>query len=173
MAQAAKHLRKNKDLEALAEQERKEKEEEKSKKRSRSREKKRKAHVVHRWLIDQDNSVSSELPDGQGVWHYDETADAATSFLRAARSGNLEKALDHIKNGIDINTANQNGLNGLHLASKEGHVKMVLELLHHGIVLETTTKKGNTALHIAALAGQEQVVTELVNYGANVNAQSQ
>ncbi|KAI7812911.1 putative ankyrin 1 [Triplophysa rosa] len=102
-------------------------------------------------------------------WH----TDAATSFLRAARSGNLEKALDHIKNGIDINIANQNGLNGLHLASKEGHVKMVLELLHHGIVLETTTKKGNTALHIAALAGQEQVVTELVNYGANVNAQSQ
>ncbi|XP_059405684.1 ankyrin-1a isoform X6 [Carassius carassius] len=142
MAQAAKHLRKNKDLEALAEQERKEKEEEKAKKRSRSRDKKRKA-------------------------------DAATSFLRAARSGNLEKALDHIKNGIDINTANQNGLNGLHLASKEGHVKMVLELLHQGIVLETSTKKGNTALHIAALAGQEQVVTELVNYGANVNAQSQ
>ncbi|XP_022613360.1 ankyrin-1 isoform X5 [Seriola dumerili] len=100
-------------------------------------------------------------------------ADAGNSFLRAARSGNLDKALEHIKNGIDINTANQNGLNGLHLASKEGHVKMVLELLHNGIVLETTTKKGNTALHIAALAGQEQVVTELVNYGANVNAQSQ
>ncbi|XP_065807743.1 ankyrin-1a isoform X13 [Labrus bergylta] len=142
MAQAAKHLRKNKDLEAQLEQERKEKEEERSKKRSRSRDKKRKA-------------------------------DAGNSFLRAARSGNLDKALDHIKNGIDINTANQNGLNGLHLASKEGHVKMVLELLHNGIVLETTTKKGNTALHIAALAGQEQVVTELVNYGANVNAQSQ
>uniref|UniRef100_A0A8C9TVS8 Ankyrin 1 n=1 Tax=Scleropages formosus TaxID=113540 RepID=A0A8C9TVS8_SCLFO len=99
-------------------------------------------------------------------------ADAATSFLRAARSGNLDKALDHIKNGIDINTANQNGLNGLHLASKEGHVKMVLELLHNGIDLETTTKKGNTALHIAALAGQERVVAELVHYGANVNAQS-
>ncbi|XP_072244017.1 ankyrin-1a isoform X20 [Leuresthes tenuis] len=142
MAQAAKHLRKNKDLEAQLEQERKEKEEERVKKRSRSRDKKRKA-------------------------------DAGNSFLRAARSGNLDKALDHIKNGIDINTANQNGLNGLHLASKEGHVKMVLELLHNGIVLETTTKKGNTALHIAALAGQEQVVTELVNYGANVNAQSQ
>uniref|UniRef100_A0A4W4F5K2 Ankyrin-1 n=1 Tax=Electrophorus electricus TaxID=8005 RepID=A0A4W4F5K2_ELEEL len=105
--------------------------------------------------------------------NYQTITDASTSFLRAARSGNLDKALDHIKNGIDINTANQNGLNGLHLASKEGHVKMVLELLHNGIVLETTTKKGNTALHIAALAGQEQVVTELVNYGANVNAQSQ
>uniref|UniRef100_A0A8C2B6Z2 Ankyrin 1, erythrocytic b n=1 Tax=Cyprinus carpio TaxID=7962 RepID=A0A8C2B6Z2_CYPCA len=102
-----------------------------------------------------------------------EPADTSTSFLRAARSGNLEKALDHIKNGININIANQNGLNGLHLASKEGHVKMVLELLHNGIDLETTTKKGNTALHIAALAGQEKVVAELINYGANVNAQSQ
>ncbi|XP_059193225.1 ankyrin-1a isoform X1 [Centropristis striata] len=173
MAQAAKHLRKNKDLEAQLEAERKEKEDERAKKRSRSRDKKRKAHAVHRWLIDQDSSVSSEMPDGQGVWHFDDEADAGNSFLRAARSGNLDKALDHIKNGIDINTANQNGLNGLHLASKEGHVKMVLELLHNGIVLETTTKKGNTALHIAALAGQEQVVTELVNYGANVNAQSQ
>uniref|UniRef100_A0A8C8LU26 Ankyrin-1-like n=1 Tax=Oncorhynchus tshawytscha TaxID=74940 RepID=A0A8C8LU26_ONCTS len=109
-------------------------------------------------MADEDNSV---------------TADAVTSFLRAARSGNMDKALDHIKNGIDINTANQNGLNGLHLASKEGHVKMVLELLHGGIDVETQTKKGNTALHIAALAGQEQVVAELVNYGANINAQSQ
>ncbi|XP_031458017.1 ankyrin-1 isoform X1 [Phasianus colchicus] len=100
-------------------------------------------------------------------------ADAATSFLRAARSGNLDKALDHLRNGVDINTCNQNGLNALHLASKEGHAKMVVELLHKEIVLETTTKKGNTALHIAALAGQQDVVRELVNYGANVNAQSQ
>ncbi|KAM4756305.1 ankyrin-1 isoform 6-T6 [Cyanocitta cristata] len=103
----------------------------------------------------------------------DVAADAATSFLRAARSGNLDKALDHLRNGVDINTCNQNGLNALHLASKEGHVKMVVELLHKEIVLETTTKKGNTALHIAALAGQQDVVRELVNYGANVNAQSQ
>uniref|UniRef100_A0A8D0GST6 Ankyrin-1 n=1 Tax=Sphenodon punctatus TaxID=8508 RepID=A0A8D0GST6_SPHPU len=100
-------------------------------------------------------------------------ADAATSFLRAARSGNLDKDLDHLRNGVDINTCNQNGLNALHLASKEGHVKMLAELLHQEIVLETTTKKGNTALHIAALAGQKDVVRELVNYGANVNAQSQ
>ncbi|XP_011856971.1 PREDICTED: ankyrin-1-like [Mandrillus leucophaeus] len=35
------------------------------------------------------------------------SADAATSFLRAARSGNLDKALDHLRNGVDINTCNQ------------------------------------------------------------------
>uniref|UniRef100_A0A3Q2T6U2 Ankyrin 1 n=1 Tax=Fundulus heteroclitus TaxID=8078 RepID=A0A3Q2T6U2_FUNHE len=113
-----------------------------------------------------------EFRSGRTNTDTDQEADTATSFLRAARSGNLDKALDHIKNGININTANQNGLNGLHLASKEGHVKMVLELLHAGIELEATTKKGNTALHIAALAGQEKVVAELIHYGANVNAQS-
>ncbi|XP_058864393.1 ankyrin-1-like isoform X3 [Acipenser ruthenus] len=172
MAQAAKHLRKNKDIEALAAQELKEKEDEKKTRRNRSRDRKRKGYAVQRWLMEQEGSLSgAELPDD---WEkLFETADASTSLLRAARSGNLDKALDHIKNGVDINSANQNGLNGLHLASKEGHVKMVLELLHNGIALETTTKKGNTALHIAALAGQEQVVTELTNYGGNVNAQSQ
>ncbi|XP_058050536.1 ankyrin-1 isoform X5 [Ahaetulla prasina] len=142
MAQAAKQLKKIKDIEAQALQEQKEKEETNRKRRNRSRDRKKKA-------------------------------DAATSFLRAARSGNLDKALDHLRNGVDINTCNQNGLNALHLASKEGHVKMVAELLHKEIVLETTTKKGNTALHIAALAGQDDVVRELVNFGANVNAQSQ
>uniref|UniRef100_A0A6Q2XA74 ZU5 domain-containing protein n=1 Tax=Esox lucius TaxID=8010 RepID=A0A6Q2XA74_ESOLU len=95
----------------------------------------------------------------------EQSADAATSFLRAARSGNLDKALDHIKNGIDINISNQNGLNGLHLASKEGHVKMVLELLHAGIVLETTTKDGFTPLAVALQQGHENVVALLINYG--------
>lgn len=50
------------------------------------------------------------------VWHivsaltacfFSIQADAATSFLRAARSGNLDKALDHLRNGVDINTCNQ------------------------------------------------------------------
>ncbi|XP_053319005.1 ankyrin-1 isoform X3 [Spea bombifrons] len=142
MAQAAKQLKKIKDIEAQAVQEQKEKEESDRKRRSRSRDRKKKA-------------------------------DAATSFLRAARAGNLDKALEHLRNGVDINTCNQNGLNALHLSSKEGHLKMVSELLSKDIVLETTTKKGNTALHIAALAGQLDVVRELVNYGANVNSQSQ
>ncbi|MGH0189643.1 UNVERIFIED_CONTAM: hypothetical protein FKN15_037172 [Acipenser sinensis] len=42
MAQAAKHLRKNKDIEALAAQELKEKEDEKKTRRNRSRDRKRK-----------------------------------------------------------------------------------------------------------------------------------
>ncbi|XP_041830254.1 ankyrin-3-like isoform X4 [Melanotaenia boesemani] len=99
--------------------------------------------------------------------------DVNACYLRAARAGNLEKALEYLKNGVDINICNQNGLNALHLASKEGHVEVVAELIKHGANVDAATKKGNTALHIASLAGQTEVVKELVTNGANVNAQSQ
>ncbi|XP_051723127.1 ankyrin-3 isoform X10 [Ctenopharyngodon idella] len=99
--------------------------------------------------------------------------DSNASYLRAARAGNLEKVLDYLKTGVDINICNQNGLNALHLASKEGHVEVVAELLKLGANVDAATKKGNTALHIASLAGQTDVVRELVTNGANVNAQSQ
>ncbi|XP_060262437.1 ankyrin-3 isoform X4 [Ovis aries] len=104
---------------------------------------------------------------------FPEQSDANASYLRAARAGHLEKALDYIKNGVDINICNQNGLNALHLASKEGHVEVVSELLQREASVDAATKKGNTALHIASLAGQAEVVKVLVTNGANVNAQSQ
>ncbi|XP_071250913.1 ankyrin-3-like isoform X34 [Salvelinus alpinus] len=99
--------------------------------------------------------------------------DSNASYLRAARAGNLEKALDYLKTGVEINICNQNGLNALHLASKEGHAEVVTKLIKLGANVDAATKKGNTALHIASLAGQVDVVKELVTSGANINAQSQ
>uniref|UniRef100_A0AAR2LAQ4 Ankyrin 2a, neuronal n=1 Tax=Pygocentrus nattereri TaxID=42514 RepID=A0AAR2LAQ4_PYGNA len=96
-----------------------------------------------------------------------------TSFLRAARAGNVEKVLELLKSGQDISTCNQNGLNALHLAAKEGHVELVEELLERGAAVDSATKKGNTALHIASLAGQKEVAKLLVKRGADINAQSQ
>ncbi|KAM9611111.1 ankyrin-3 isoform 4-T4 [Morphnus guianensis] len=104
---------------------------------------------------------------------FPEHSDTNASYLRAARAGNLEKALDYLKSGVDINISNQNGLNALHLASKEGHVEVVSELIQRGASVDAATKKGNTALHIASLAGQAEVVKVLVTNRANVNAQSQ
>ncbi|XP_051940528.1 ankyrin-1-like, partial [Hippocampus zosterae] len=100
-------------------------------------------------------------------------SDSNTSFLRAARAGNIDKVLEFLKNGVDISTCNQNGLNALHLAAKEGHQDLVDELLERGAPVDSSTKKGNTALHIASLAGQKEVVRLLVKRGADVNSQSQ
>ncbi|XP_074965752.1 ankyrin-3 isoform X2 [Phalacrocorax aristotelis] len=129
------------------------------------------------------SSSSSDRPAGRGgrdqVYHRfyppgsTTKSDTNASYLRAARAGNLEKALDYLKSGVDINISNQNGLNALHLASKEGHVEVVSELIQRGASVDAATKKGNTALHIASLAGQAEVVKVLVTNRANVNAQSQ
>uniref|UniRef100_A0A674EVF7 Ankyrin 3 n=1 Tax=Salmo trutta TaxID=8032 RepID=A0A674EVF7_SALTR len=116
------------------------------------------------------SQTQTEQPD---VSWQDRHSDSNASYLRAARAGNLEKALDYLKSGVEINICNQNGLNALHLASKEGHVEVVAELLKLEANVDAATKKGNTALHIASLAGQTEVVKELVTNGANVNAQSQ
>ncbi|XP_066239906.1 ankyrin-2 isoform X6 [Saccopteryx leptura] len=110
---------------------------------------------------------SEDAPE-LGMW-----SDSNASFLRAARAGNLDKVVEYLKGGVDINTCNQNGLNALHLAAKEGHVGLVQELLGRGSAVDSATKKGNTALHIASLAGQAEVVKVLVKEGANINAQSQ
>ncbi|XP_048513287.1 ankyrin-3-like isoform X21 [Athalia rosae] len=100
-------------------------------------------------------------------------SDPSTAFLRAARAGQLEKVLEYLESGVDINASNANGLNALHLAAKDGHIEIVRELLTRGAIVDAATKKGNTALHIASLAGQEEVVHLLVQRGASVNAQSQ
>ncbi|XP_041840324.1 ankyrin-2b [Melanotaenia boesemani] len=100
-------------------------------------------------------------------------SDSNTSFLRAARAGNIDKVLEYLKGGVDISTCNQNGLNALHLAAKEGHMDLVQELLDRGAAVDSSTKKGNTALHISSLAGQAEVVKTLVKRGADINAQSQ
>uniref|UniRef100_A0A8K9WY86 Ankyrin 2a, neuronal n=1 Tax=Oncorhynchus mykiss TaxID=8022 RepID=A0A8K9WY86_ONCMY len=101
------------------------------------------------------------------------SSDSNTSFLRAARAGNLDKVLEFLKDGVDISTCNQNGLNALHLAAKEGHEDLVEELLERGSAVDSATKKGNTALHIASLAGQKEVARLLLKRGADINAQSQ
>ncbi|XP_041984018.1 ankyrin-2-like isoform X4 [Aricia agestis] len=100
-------------------------------------------------------------------------ADASSTFLRAARAGQIEKIISLLEQGVDINVSNANGLNAIHLASKDGHVEVVRELLQRGAAIDAATKKGNTALHIASLAGQEAVVKLLVQNGAQVNIQSQ
>ncbi|XP_030286481.1 ankyrin-2b isoform X31 [Sparus aurata] len=124
------------------------------------------------------NLDQNALPDYYCVEHFPVQpplmlSDSNTSFLRAARAGNIDKVLEYLKGGVDISTCNQNGLNALHLAAKEGHVDLVQELLDRGAAVDSATKKGNTALHISSLAGQAEVVKLLVKRGADINAQSQ
>ncbi|XP_061107009.1 ankyrin-2b isoform X4 [Conger conger] len=119
------------------------------------------------------NGSQADDVDNHLDFYAESVSDSNTSFLRAARAGNIDKVLEYLKGGVDIGTCNQNGLNALHLAAKEGHMDLVQELLDRGSSVDSATKKGNTALHIASLAGQGEVVKILVKRGADINSQSQ
>uniref|UniRef100_A0A4W5MDH2 Ankyrin 2 n=1 Tax=Hucho hucho TaxID=62062 RepID=A0A4W5MDH2_9TELE len=111
-------------------------------------------------------------------------SDSNTSFLRAARAGNIDKVLEYLKGGVDIGTCNQNGLNALHLAAKEGHVELVQELLERGSAVDSATKvadviipvsnvvllclqNGFTPLYMAAQENHMDVVRYLLENGGN------
>uniref|UniRef100_A0A672JFM4 Ankyrin 3a n=1 Tax=Salarias fasciatus TaxID=181472 RepID=A0A672JFM4_SALFA len=123
-------------------------------------------------------------------------SDSNASYLRAARAGNLEKVLDYLKTGVEINICNQaskstfllhefvyflleialilkasfssqNGLNALHLASKEGHVEVVAELLKLGATVDAATKNGFTPLYMAAQENHLEVVRFLLENSAS------
>uniref|UniRef100_A0AC34QC34 Ankyrin n=1 Tax=Panagrolaimus sp. JU765 TaxID=591449 RepID=A0AC34QC34_9BILA len=123
-------------------------------------------------MVDVDQSNSQEPSQGNNYNNQPVKNENNAAFLRAARAGQIDKVLEHLRSGTDINTCNSNGLNALHLASKEGHHEVVRELLRRGALVDAATRKGNTALHIASLAGQDIIVAILVENGANVNAQS-
>uniref|UniRef100_A0A8C0UHM1 Ankyrin 1 n=1 Tax=Cyanistes caeruleus TaxID=156563 RepID=A0A8C0UHM1_CYACU len=99
----------------------------------------------------------------------DVAADAATSFLRAARSGNLDKALDHLRNGVDINTCNQKGNTALHIAALAGQQDVVRELVNYGANVNAQSQKGFTPLYMAAQENHLEVVKFLLENGANQN----
>ncbi|XP_062376304.1 ankyrin-3 [Sardina pilchardus] len=99
-------------------------------------------------------------------------SDSNASYLRAARAGNLEKVLDYLKSGVEINICNQNGLNALHLASKEGHVEVVAELLKLGASVDAATKNDITPLHVAAKRGNGNMVKLLLDRGAKIDART-
>lgn len=83
-----------------------------------------------------------------GVWF-----DSNVSFFCVVRVGNLDKVVEYLKGGIDINICNQNGFNVFYLVVKEGYVGLVQELLGRGFFVDFVIKKGNIVFYIVFLVG--------------------
>uniref|UniRef100_A0A8C5XJ79 Ankyrin 3 n=1 Tax=Microcebus murinus TaxID=30608 RepID=A0A8C5XJ79_MICMU len=94
-------------------------------------------------------------------------SDANASYLRAARAGHLEKALDYIKNGVDINICNQVGNTALHIASLAGQAEVVKVLVTNGANVNAQSQNGFTPLYMAAQENHLEVVKFLLDNGAS------
>ncbi|HSA58006.1 MAG TPA: ankyrin repeat domain-containing protein, partial [Gemmatimonadaceae bacterium] len=76
-----------------------------------------------------------------------------------------------LKQGADVNAAQNDGMTALHWVAQHGDAAAAKMLIYAGARLEAATRNGNyTPLHLATRAGRGPVVKVLLDAGANANA---
>jgi len=95
---------------------------------------------------------------------------ANATVADAAKSGDATTVKALLKQGVDVNAAQGDGMTALHWAATNGDVAMTQMLLSAGANVRATTRLGGiTALHLATQGGQAQVVAALIAGGAEPN----
>ncbi|MEZ4819236.1 MAG: ankyrin repeat domain-containing protein [Bdellovibrionota bacterium] len=88
--------------------------------------------------------------------------------LRNAISGGNEKlAISMVKNGLDVEQADEKGVTEFMMASSRGMIDLVKEMIKQKVNVDAKTTEGVTALMVAANAGHLEVVNALIEAGAN------
>ncbi|HSE37574.1 MAG TPA: ankyrin repeat domain-containing protein [Blastocatellia bacterium] len=100
--------------------------------------------------------------------------DANKEFIKAAKSGNVEKLQVLLKaNPSAIHARDSDGSTALHCATWKGHQAVVTFLLNAGADVNSHNNNdhwGTTPLHAAAHANQATIAQVLIDNGADVNA---
>ena len=101
----------------------------------------------------------------------DVVASTESPVADAAMRGDSAKVRSLLKQGIDANAAQADGMTALHWAAARGDAAQVKVLVFAGARLESSTRNGSyTPLHLAAQAGRGAAVRALLESGANANA---
>ena len=91
----------------------------------------------------------------------------------AAMRGDLDGVRALLRDGMDVNAAQGDGMTALHWAAERGDVEMANVLVYGGALLEATTRLGAfTPLLVASRAGRGGVVQTLLEAGADVHART-
>lgn len=99
-----------------------------------------------------------------------------TELLDAVMAGDLTQVARVLKNGADVNAANEEGTTALMLAAGLGKLDLVEHLIKSGATVDATDARGWTALMKALFnyemnRGFPDVVQALIDAGANIEHQ--
>lgn len=98
-------------------------------------------------------------------------APADAPVADAARRGDGEAVRRLLRQGVDVQTAQADGMTALHWAALRSDVALAETLIYAGAHLEAATRIGqHTPLHAASRSGQPGVVRALLNAGADAHA---
>src|SRR5690349_25129905 len=91
-----------------------------------------------------------------------------TRIADAAQAGNVEGVRSLLKQAVDVNAAQGDGMTALHWAALKGQADMAQLLLYAGANVRATTRlAGYTPLFMAAKSGNAGVVKVLLDAGAD------
>jgi len=95
------------------------------------------------------------------------------SIADAAMRGDRAAVIALIKQGLDVNQPQGDGVTALHWAARRGDVELAASLLVAGAHARSTTRFGAyTPLHLAAERGSAPIIKVLVGAGAVVDAKT-
>jgi hypothetical protein len=89
--------------------------------------------------------------------------DEISDLMLASAEGNLERVIDLISYGANINAVSRNGSTALMYASKNGHLMIVKLLLEKGANKEIINHRGSTALSLSKSFNCHEVTEYLLN----------
>ena len=98
-------------------------------------------------------------------------APADAPVADAASRGDVEAVRSLLQRGVDVQTAQADGMTALHWAAMRSDVELAETLIYAGAHLEVTTRIGqHTPLHVASRSGQSAVARMLLEAGADAHA---
>ncbi len=94
------------------------------------------------------------------------------AWMEAATTGQTERVIAILKEGLDVDTKDDSGATALMLASSSGHADIVQVLLEHSADVNARDKNGMSALMRACMKDNVAVIKGLIEGGADVNAKN-
>ena len=96
----------------------------------------------------------------------------SSGWFQAARTGDIDRVMEFIENGVNINLLNEEYFNhsALIFASSAGHFEVCRLLIENGALVDVGDDGGITALMFAAEHGHLAIAQLLIENGVDINA---
>lgn len=94
---------------------------------------------------------------------------ASPSYIGMALRGDLEGLKEAVREGKNLNIADENKNSLLHLVAKSNHVEMIKFLVKNGMKVDSINESGKSPLWIALANNKLEAAKALISLGANIN----
>lgn len=94
---------------------------------------------------------------------------SSADLLHTVESGNINTLKELIKEGVDLDIANEQGLTALHIAATNKHADLVRLLVKEGANVNSPSKNITTPLMSAAEKDHREIVSYLLKQGAQAD----